>query len=333
MNYFLLIAGILVIIMISLDILTTTLRLEGGGFVSNGISKFIWKIFFFAGSGNGRSQLLQYAGVTILVMLFIIWSFFLWMGYSLIFLSSYGSVVDTSTELPENWIGTIYYVGYTVSSLGIGDVKTGSDTWRIVSNIMSINGLFFLSLAISYYIPVLGAVIKQRTLASQVWQMGTNPSEILRNGWNGENFGILYQQFQNMESLILQHVQNHLAYPIIGYFHSTLPKYSSRRNLVVLDEAITIARVLELEKPDKVVYWDSIRKSLDSYVAESRSLFNPGTPEAPDFDYHNHLELKGLNVPSPDRQELAQLDERRSVLKEIARNDGWSWDDIIHGPD
>lgn len=328
MNYFLLIAGILVVVLIGVDILTTTLRLEGGGFISNGISKLIWKAYFLVGRKNARSQMLQYAGVTILVALFVNWAVLLWMGYSLIFLSSYGSVVNATTGLPENPIGTIYYVGYTISTLGIGDVKASSDTWRLVSNIMSVNGLFFLSLAISYYVPVLGAVISQRALASQIYQMGRTPQEILQNAWNGENFGILYQQFLNMESQILQHVQNHLAYPIIGFFHSTLPKYSSRRNLVVLDETITLIMVLNLEKPDKQVYWNSIRKSLDSYIAESRSMFTPKKTQAPGFQYHQRLELSGLNIPVPDQQQLSRLEERRGVLKEIARKDGWRWNQI-----
>lgn len=84
MNFLLFIFGILIPITLSLDVLTTILKPSGGGYFSNYISKIIWRIFKNLGSNNARSRILNYAGVSILVFLFVRWVVALWLGYSLI---------------------------------------------------------------------------------------------------------------------------------------------------------------------------------------------------------------------------------------------------------
>lgn len=332
MNFFLLISGIIILIVVSIDILTTILKLSGGGLISNGVSRVIWRIFRNLGGNKARSKVLNYAGISILVFLFMSWVFALWLGYSLIYLSDEGSVVDTSTEVPSNWIGKIYYVGYSLTSLGNGDLKSGSDTWRIVSNLMGFNALFFLSLAISYYIPVLDAIIKKRILAAYIYQVGSTPLEFVENSWDGESFEMAYTEFQTLQQMILEHSENHLAYPILDYFHSNDPKYNSIRNIAVLDEAISIVRVYELDKSPKSYYWIRMKRSLDAYLNETTGEVRMESTTSPDFAYEKSIDLQLFKINRFNPDLLANLESRRKTLYHITTNDGWTWDEVVNCP-
>ena len=332
MNILLLVAGIIILIIVSIDILTTILKLSGGGLISNGVSKVIWRIFRFMAGSDARKKILNYAGISILVFLFLSWTAALWLGYSLIFLSAESSVVDTSTNVPANWVGKIYYVGYNLTSLGNGDLKSGNDVWRIVSNLMGFSSIFFISLAISYYIPVLNAIIKKRVLAAYIYQMGCTPEKIIENSWDGKSFEMAYSEFGTLQKMILEHAENHLAYPILDYFHSNDPKFNSIRNITVLDEAISIVLVLELDDSSKKNSWLKLRSSLDSYLNESTGEVKDATTLSPDFKYNETLDLHRFKSHHFNKKLLQDLKSRRKTLFHIIQNDGWNWEDVISAP-
>ncbi len=303
--------------------------MNGGGIISNFISKGIWKILFTLSNKNARSALLGKAGLIILISIFACWIFLIWMSFSLIYLSDSGSVVDTATEVNANTVGKIYFVGYTISSLGNGDLKSGSDAWRIFSNVMSIYGTFFITLIISYLIPVLDAVIKKRALSGYIYQLGKTPQDIIKNGWNGEDFSILYSHFSSLYTMILEHSERHLAYPILHYFHSNTPKYSAPLTFAILDEAISIQKVYKIDNSPRAINWKILSESMDSYINVLRTFNKTEKETEPPFSSIDNL----MNIPINKRREEAQpyvskLAERRKALNGLIRHDGWEWEDV-----
>ncbi len=324
-------AGIGLLVVVALDIFLTIIHFGGGGLLSKPFSDYIWKIMVTLAGHNPRSSYLVYSGPVILGMLFFMWVTVIWAGFSLIYLSAVDSVVDTTTEVNTNPIGKIYYVGYVLTSLGNGDLKSGSDTWRIVSNIMGIGSLFFVSLGISYLVPVLQAVISKRTLARYIDQLGRSPEEIILNGWNGDDFSQLYQRFTTLETMIIQHSERHLAYPILHFFHSRNRKYASPLNLAKLDEAITIQEVYQLDKTSGSYNWMILRKSLDDFILKVKGTFVQPTNESPPFDYPRivwEFSLENFSETMVEKR-LSKLDERRRVLKGMVEKDQWQWKDIL----
>ena len=55
MNVLILIAGILLLLVVSIDILTTILQTEGGGIISTKVSNIIWQVLFFL-AGKNKTQ-------------------------------------------------------------------------------------------------------------------------------------------------------------------------------------------------------------------------------------------------------------------------------------
>lgn len=329
MEYIFLVSGILLLILVTIDLLSTILLMDGGGKISNFISKGIWKILYLLSNKNARSPLLSKAGLLIIISLFATWIFLIWMSFSLIYLSDRGSVVDTSTEAITNAIGKIYFVGYTISSLGNGDLKSGSDAWRVISNVMSIYGTFFITLSISYLIPVLDAVIKKRALSGYIYQLGKTPEEILKNGWNGKDFSILYSHFDNLYTMILQHSERHLAYPVLHYFHSVKPKYSAPLTFTILDEAISIQKTFEIDKSPNAINWQLLRETMNSFTDVLDNFDSSSKVKEPPFPY-----LDDLKFPVNRSQEeidlaVSELADRRKKLHGMIIRDGWKWEDVI----
>ncbi|MDT0645110.1 hypothetical protein RM545_00265 [Zunongwangia sp. F260] len=329
MSTLLIVIGVIVITLVTIDMLSTILRMSGGGFISNFAAKGIWKTIFALSKRNGHSPILSHAGFFIVISLFVIWIGLIWMGYSLIYLSSASSVVDTATLLPSNWVGKIYFVGYTLSSLGNGDLKSGGDAWRILSNVMSLHGTFLVTLSISYIIPVLDAVIKKRTLSAYIWQLGRTPEELIRNCWNGKDFSILHDQFQSLHTMILEHSERHLAYPVIRYFHSNELKYSAPLCMAILDEVVTIQEVYEIDKSDKAYNWKILKKSLNSYLDILSSSYVQPTDDAPPFNYSDDLNFSELTSDKKHKEILEESGIRRKYLAGSVKEDGWAWEDVI----
>lgn len=329
MDIIFLVSGIILLLLVTVDLLSTIILMNGGGIISNFISKGIWNIFFYFSNKKARSKLLSKAGLVILISLFATWILLIWMSFSFIYLSDSGSVVDTASEVNANTAGKIYFVGYTISSLGNGDLKSGSDAWRIFSNVMSMYGTFFITLTISYLIPVLDAVIKKRALSGYIYQLGKTPQEIIKNGWNGEDFSILYSHLNNIYTMILQHSERHLAYPVLHYFHSNIPKYSAPLTFTILDEAISIQKIYKIDKSSNTLNWKILEESMDSYIDVLNRFNSPEDetePPVPKIDNLTHISFNRTTEES--KLYIIELAERRKVLHGLIKRDGWKWEDV-----
>lgn len=330
MDIVFLISGIILLIAITVDITSTILLMNGGGIISNLVSKGLWKILFNLSNKNAKSPLLSKAGLLIMISLFASWILLIWMSFSLIYLYDTGSVVDTATEVNANSVGKIYFVGYTISSLGNGDLKSGSDSWRIFSNIMSMYGTFFITLSISYLIPVLDAVIKKRALSGYIYQLGKTPEEIIKNGWNGEDFSILYSHFNNLYTMILQHSERHLAYPVLHYFHSTTRKYSAPLTFTILDEAISIQQTYKIDKSANAFNWQVMRETMDSFIDVIKEFDTTAKEPEPQFAYKSNLpDLPITREQDEINKAVSKLAERRKILHGMVVRDGWKWHDVL----
>jgi hypothetical protein len=330
MEIIMIIAGVLLLLAVSVDITKTVIFINGGGTFSKILAARIWQLFYLAGGKKGNSKLLTYAGGTILIFLVLSWILVIWTGYSLIFLSVQDSVVDAMDSTPASTVGKIYYVGYTLTSLGNGDLKSGSDLWRIISNIMGISSMFFVTLGISYLLPVLQAVIAKRSLAVYISKLGKTPAEIIQNGWNGKDFSALYDRFGTLETMLIQHTERHLAYPVLHYFHSNIQEYSAPLRLVALDEAITIQEIYKMDKTDKAYHWKILKGTLDNYISRLDGTFTGTTDKAPPFPYKNIIEHAHPLSEEEKGEKLREIQERRRKLLGLINKDGWDWNDLVN---
>ena len=235
-----LIIGVIFYVSIVMDIIQTTLSMRGGGWLTSRFSHLFWKFFLVLSGRNGKSRILTHAGYILLISIVLIWVFLMWASLVLILFSQPGAIIDSTTMVPANLWQIIYYSGYTISTLGMGDYVASGDVWRLLSTIYSFTGLILLTMSVTYFIPVLSAVIDQRKLGLNLSTLGKTPQEIVLNAWNGNDFHRLTDKIDGIANSIIKYSQQHRAYPVIHYFHNNKQKSSVVLQLARLYEALII---------------------------------------------------------------------------------------------
>ncbi len=171
-----------------------------------------------------------------------LWILLLWASLFSLLLSDHNSIINSTTHLPADMWEKLYYAGFILSTVGVGDYVPSNNFWRIITDIYSFTGLVFVTMSITYFISVLSAVLNQRRLALSLNSLGSSPYNIIENGWNGENFSRLVNQASQFSNDIFKHSQNHLAYPVIHYFHSTDKNISIIIQISKLYDALLILK-------------------------------------------------------------------------------------------
>ncbi|GAB3200851.1 hypothetical protein ABID22_003178 [Pontibacter aydingkolensis] len=334
MKYIYLVTGILLFLVVIVDIIKTTFTSKGGGPVTTMLSHSIWRVFFILSGKKGNSILLSYAGTAILIAVLLSWVAGMWIGLLLMLLSDPDSVVNSTTRASTDFLEKLYYAGFTLSTLGVGDYNASTNLWRVVTSVAAFSGLAFITASITYFVPVLQAVGLQSKLSLYIHSMGLTPQKILKNGWNGEDFSSFSENVADVCQMLMQHIMHHHSYPVIHYFNNNEPK------LAVSPAIVTLAEVYHLLKcaipPHKCidkVKMSMLQTTIDSYINVIKSDFlENGSPEAnapiPDLQ-----ELRTEGIPLQDetlfrKVILEEVHDRRKLLTRMLETDGWSWKQV-----
>lgn len=331
MNIVLLISGISIAFIVLIDFTYTTLSANGVGFLTGRISRAIWRIFLVVCRHRGSNKFFNHSGMVTIIANLITWLSLTWLANSLIVISDPKSIVNATTQAPATALEKVYFVGYTLSTLGLGDFKPGTDFWRLFTVLVSLSGITILTIAITYLVQVLTAEIDKRQLSIYIATLGGTPQGILINGWNGKNFKKLQLDFDGLSNMILAHSQYHLAFPILHHFHSSDIKESTAINLTALDEALTILALCIPEAAQADLDVGSLRKALTTYLITLESDFIHPSDEA--LPLPSLTLLQEANIPLCDDEEsirrgYKKLTTRRKLLKALLENDGWRSSDL-----
>jgi hypothetical protein len=324
------IIGVIIYLGIVIDILQTTLSMQGGGWLTSRFSHFFWKIFLMLSGKNGRSKFLAHTGYVLLISIVLTWVLLLWSSMVLILYGNPGSIINSTTKVPADFWEIVYYSGFTLSTLGIGDYIGGGDIWRILTTIYSFTGLILLTMSVTYFVPVLSACIDQRKLGISLSTLGSTPQEIVMNSWTGSDFSRLTSKADNISNSIIKYSQQHRAYPVIHYFHNNKTRYNVILQLTRLYEALIIIsnKVSEEDQPQKedikplVVAFENYLETISEVT--HISLMNEAPPA---IEIRELLEKRLIEDDSNPELSKDVVKDRR-FFKTLLYKDGWTWDDV-----
>lgn len=324
-----LIAGIVILLLVTMDVFWTTIWVDGGaGPLSSRLAKYGWK--GMKKIAENRPKILSLSGPMILALTLLSWILLLWLGWLLVFAGGSESIVDTRDNMPIDWFERIYFTGYMVFTLGIGDYVPQDGPWQIVTAVATGNGMLFITLGVTYVLSILNAVTSQRAFASSITGGGETGSQLVRNAWNGENFHNIDLLLNSVSSQLSTLASQHKAYPILHYYHSMETAKAASIGVTVLDEALTLLEfgIPKNEQPNQLLIQET-RSSIGGYLnAISPRMTGTASrvPPAPDFAY---LQQQGLPTVSEEafHAELDKLKERRTKLLTLIELDARPWPD------
>lgn len=170
-NLVFLVLGIGLLVLAVVDLLWTTLWVDGGaGPLSSRLTTWVWRGLRTVGTQHER--VLSLAGPLILTLTLAMWFGLMWAGWTFTFASGENVLIDAIDHGPVSWTGRVYFVAYALFTMGNGDFAPVDGVWQIATALTTASGMLFVTLGASYVLSVLGAVTKKRSFAGSIVGLG-----------------------------------------------------------------------------------------------------------------------------------------------------------------
>jgi hypothetical protein len=327
MNYGYLILGSVCLLLAVGDLLWTTLWVEGGaGPMTSRLMGWTWD--GLRSIASNRPRWLSVAGPVILIGSLVVWITLLWVGWTFLFAGAENALIDTRDAGPISWTERLYFVGYSVFTMGNGDFTPQDGVWQVVTALTTASGMLFVTLSVTYVLSVLGAVTQKRALASSLSGLGSRSTEILATSWNGEEFQGLELPLNTISTQINTLTSNHKAYPILHYFYTPDTERAPATTITVFDEMLTLLQfgVPEQHRPNALAIRQA-RSSVNTYLETLDTAFVQAADESPPLPAISDVHEGG--VPTVAREEfhdaMKTVDDRRRHLLGLLQSDERQW--------
>lgn len=324
--------GLVLLGVLFFDLLSTTIVVgRAGGVISKQLGRAIWAVGLAVHRRIGRAAVLQACSYLILTAIIAAWTALLWTAWTLIFLASPTAVVDAETLLPATLWERTYFIGFTITTLGVGDYTPGTDLWRNLTPVVALTGFLVVSLTVTYLLSVASAAVTQRRLALRIAAAGETPYALLTNRWDGSRFVGLEAFLRDLESDLARSSQQHLAYPILLWFHSAERRTALPLGLATLSEALTLLEfgVAASARPRQGRI-RAVRFMVDDMLRSTESIHSQPHDEPPPPCLLDPLRAAGIDVvPEASwRDAVRSLGTMRRRLRGFVESDGWQWRDV-----
>jgi len=319
--------GALFIAFGALDALWTTLWVDGnaGPFTRRHNSWMRRLILRLAGR---RHRILSMTGPIVLVSSVLVWAMIPWIGWVLLYSANPRSLVRAQGGVPADLADRIYFTGYTMFTLGNGDFVPNGSFWEIATSWASLNGLFMLTLAVTYLLAIIEAVVAKRSFASQVWTLGHDAEEFILHTWNGHDFPAVELQIVSLMEQLQLVTEQHHAYPMLHFYHEAEKRQSVAHNLAVFSEVLLTYEheIVEAVRPAPAALLPA-QRAIEEFLDTLRSAFVEPSDKQQDAPSLARLTAAGIPVLPRAEFEAAvhERRERRQLLRGFLDSERRDW--------
>ena len=274
-------------------------------------------------------------GTFILVAIIVMWTFMLWAGWSLFFLIDPGAVVLAENGQATNFLEVFYFTGYTLITLGNGEYRPEGPFWQLATLAAATTGFFVITLSITFLLSVLPAVVEKRQLSTYLASLGMAPQQILIENWDGTGCQSLTRHLGEVNNTLSGVAQQHLAYPVLHYFHSTDCRTALPLRVVALDEALSYLCYGLDSCRETANDTRPLRRTVRWFLDTLENVFINAHDQAPPPSSLEKLRGHAFTLKTRRDYEsgIEKNAERRQLLLGYLRNDGWAWQDIYQEMD
>ena len=245
--------GTAVLLVTLSDIFFTVLfPASGHGPLRRPLSFLVWRAFRWLARGfHGprRRQVLAYVGPTLVAVSIAVWPILLTVGWAMIIYPALGSgVVASGGQTPHTWMTAIYFSGFSVTTLGNGDIVPATGAYRLLAVTEAAIGFSVVSMVITYFLSIYNAIVQRKTFAASLDHrtMRTGDSSQLVAGLARQgDVTAVVDQLSTTGEFLQRLFETHQSYPVLRYFHYREVRYALPRVLLVtLDTAALITSAL-----------------------------------------------------------------------------------------
>lgn len=324
MDVWMLVVGSLLLAVVFFDAIATTLSTgAAAGPVTARIGAGWWRLARRL-ARTPSSPLVVASGPIVILLTVGVWLAMLWGGWALIFAADPDAVVSSSTQQPASGWSRVYYSAFTVFTLGVGDYIPNGQPWEVLTGLGVVSGLGLTTLAITYLVPVVSAVVARRVQASAIAGMGSSPQEIVTSAYRDKSFGYLDHRLQTLSDQLLQTAERHLSYPVLHYFHSADRHVDLRVQLYALDEAVSLLQhAVDPDVAPHPAVLEGVRHAVRQVI--HRATDEPADGDPPPPPDLTPLRDAGIPVTDDDTftSRLADISRHRRRLLSFARESLW----------
>jgi hypothetical protein len=326
MDVWMLVLGLAVLAVTAYDASTTVVApWAGGGRVTSRLARVWWRAAHRL-ARTPDSLVLASAGTVVLLGTIVVWLVLVWGGWTLVFASDPGAVVSAPGGIPADLGGRAYFAGFTVFTLGVGDLVPVGTPWRLLTVIASASGLALTTAAITYLTPVLSAVVERRKQAATIAALGGSPEEVVLRAHHDGSLRVLEPLLVQLADDLGLTAERHLAYPVLHEFHPRDPAQDLRGRIADLDDALTLihhgldSTRIELPHPALVA---ATQRTIDQLVEQGTRLRERTDPRPLELAT---LGAAGIPVVARDvfDRRVADLRDRRERLAAYAADSAWA---------
>ncbi len=313
--------GIGIVILTFVDFLFTTLSGNGFWKISGGANKMLstWIL------SNSRSSLIPVSGLLHIILSTALWLFMLLAGCFLIYMSSDTMVVASTTKEPANLLERFYFTCYTISTLGMGDFEPGNNLSKILTGLLSFTGFILLTVAMTYLLNVINAVLQKKQLAFFISSMGKDPLSLYRFYTSNADLNPLLNHSSDLRQLIIQNASSYGYYPVVHYFLTTDRKYSVEVQVASLYEVLLKLQEDCQPESSQLAVIKSLQNAIAIYMEmgiQSKEQYDTDQEQLKALRQHWHR--KKFKVP-------ASTDLDHAVTASL-KSAGWDWSDVYPPP-
>ncbi|RBI68190.1 two pore domain potassium channel family protein [Vreelandella sulfidaeris] len=323
--------GVLLILLVVYDAIRTTLSVSSsGGPLTNRLVSGLWFVLLGIHRRQKSHAMLSSVGPWITVTLLMTWFLVAWLGWFLLFCSAPQAVVVSTTKATASLIERAYYTGYTLTTLGYGDYVPGTDGWRTPPVIAAANGFFLFTLSITYILNIITNVIQKRQTALSINALGRDPRQIIAATNDDGKFATLVSQLQPLQQSISTLGQQHLAYPILHYYHSETSSKALSLAIARLYQAISLVYFASPKLDTTTREQLSIfQRALEQFLDTLGGTFiqpNHNIPHIPELN--GYAELPGFDKSSTEMHDYLASLPYQKILVAYVQKDGWDWKNV-----
>ena len=284
-------AGVLVVGLVVVDAFWTALWSGmGGGPLTTLITASVRTVMGSVPM-SGRRRL-ALVGPVVLLTIVVVWAVLLLVGFSLVAQAMPNGIVSSETGLAADGWERVYYVGYTLFTLGMGDFVPAGDGARMLTVAMNALGMFMVTLGVTYLLPVISASVGARSFGSSVLSLGETPAEVIVEAWDGERVR-LDDELRGLASDLSTLAHQHLAYPVLHLFHSADLSASAPRAVAVADGTLGLLEAVDATAAPAAPARRQLRSAIDRYVDTFGAQVG-NAPEPPPSPQLDALERAGI---------------------------------------